>query len=67
MDMETIPMTLANPQLGKVYLVKLGCSKGLKYSLHQEELNLNPGKGKLDLTSNYFGPLPSALVNLREP
>lgn len=51
MDVETIPVTLGNSQFGKPYLVKLEYSKGLRYSLHQEELNLNPGEGKLDVTS----------------
>lgn len=66
MDVTTILVTMRNPQLGKPYMVKLKCSKGLRDSLQQEGLNLNPENVKLDLTSAFYGPFPSALANLRE-
>lgn len=69
MDMETIPVTLGNPQLGKHYMVKPDCSKGLRDSLHQEGLNPNTGNVKLDLTSFFFfffGLFASVLASLRE-
>lgn len=54
MDVETILVTLGTPQLGKRYMIKPDCSKGLRDSLYQEGLNLNIGNVKLDLTSFFF-------------